>query len=287
MGALQWIADHYPTDRLATSRLLRAPWRVALALLPSRKPIVMRLADYRMTFDTRHGGYGRSILRRGQIEPTTTPHFRARLKPGMTVADIGANIGHYTLLAARHVGTTGRVFAFEPEPSNFEWLERNIRLNEFTNVTARRQAVSNVTGPATLHIHAENTGGHSLDEGNVVPGGTVAVETVRLDDVIPEGTLDVMKIDVQGAEGFVIEGAEKLLARSDTAIYVEFAPYCLKRCGTDPRGFLGQLRDLGYRPEVVFKRPHVYTDGLDEMLDGLADSDEAAFNVLYSRAGSA
>src|ERR1035441_6724268 len=79
-------------------------------------------------------GFVDSVLH-DQYEPETKALLGSLIRPGMTVFDIGAHVGHYTLLAARIVGPTGRVYAFEPEPENFALLKRNVELNGYKNVT--------------------------------------------------------------------------------------------------------------------------------------------------------
>ena len=92
------------------------------------------------------------IIRRGMFEPETVHAFAALLAPGMTVMDIGANVGLFTLVAAHQVGTTGRVHAFEPTPELAAHILRNLKLNGLENVAVNPIAVSDDAGHATLHF---------------------------------------------------------------------------------------------------------------------------------------
>ncbi len=86
------------------------------------------------------------LLADGVYEPRTTEVFKCLLKPGMVVVDIGANFGYYALIAAQFVGSTGKIYACEPEPNNFRLLLNNIKINGFSNVAPLQIALSNRKG---------------------------------------------------------------------------------------------------------------------------------------------
>ena len=143
--------------------------------------------------------------------------FQRLLLPGMTVFDVGANIGIYTLRAAWKVGPTGAVHSFEPCPTNYKRLQANIDLNGFSNVVTNQAAVSDRRGFVSLYIYdGLNTGKHSLSAHNASPA-SINVDCFTLDDyVATKGipAIDVMKIDVEGAEYMVLAGGRGLLAGS-------------------------------------------------------------------------
>ena len=188
-------------------------------------------------------------------EASETAAFLAQVRAGMCVFDIGANMGYYTLLAARAVGPSGLVYAFEPEPHNFELLTRNIAENGFTNVRPVRAAVSNNAGAVTLHLDRANFGAHSFEAGSVpTPSGhSVEVETVRLDDYVEQArafeTGIVVKIDVQGAEALVVEGGSRFFALPQIVVFLEFWPAALARAGGDAARLLADLEVFGFRFE--------------------------------------
>src|SRR4030042_4007070 len=99
---------------------------------------------------------------KGGWEVETIRLFKQLAKEGDTVVDIGAHIGYYTLLAARIVGDTGKVYAFEPDPANHDVLVGNIKLNGFQNVVTVRKAISDKNGQIELYLNEKNTGGHSI-----------------------------------------------------------------------------------------------------------------------------
>jgi FkbM family methyltransferase len=190
-------------------------------------------------------------------EKTETAAFLALARPGMCVFDVGANIGYYTLLAARAVGPTGLVCAFEPEPHNFALLARNVAENGFSNVRLVHAAVSDREGVTRLHLDDANFGAHSFDAGSVPTssGRSLEVRTVRLDDYAAEargfGAGVLVKIDVQGAEALVVGGALSLLELPAVALLLEIWPEALERAGADAERLLAGLEGLGFRFEDV------------------------------------
>ena len=168
----------------------------------------------------------------------------------MTVADVGANIGIYTLYAARLVGPAGRVYSFEPAPRTFELLKDNIQVNGFLEagiIDARCQAVLDRSGECELTVYSDNSGHNTLFAGQQA-GETVRAETVSLDQALDGvARLDVVKVDAEGAEPFVLRGMSRLLARNPgLQILTEFAPVHLRRAGVDPASYLDEITRMGF-----------------------------------------
>jgi FkbM family methyltransferase len=148
----------------------------------------------------------------------------ALLSPGDTCFDVGANVGFFTLIAARLVGRRGRVVAFEPGPDNLQVLRQNLAANAATQVTVSASAVSNTDGSGRLRL-ADYSGGHSLAPPQATEAsGVIAVDTVTLDAFVRDhdiGAPDVVKIDVEGAEPAVLEGMATLLDEHRPVLVVE------------------------------------------------------------------
>jgi FkbM family methyltransferase len=143
----------------------------------------------------------------GTYEEETQNTLVERVHAGDVVFDVGANAGFFTLLAARLVGPFGRVVAFEPLPQAVEFLERHVALNRAENVRIVQAAVSNREGSALFRDEA-------FTMGRVTDDGELRVRLVALDSLCNAGELprpDVLKIDVEGAELQVLEGAQQLL----------------------------------------------------------------------------
>ena len=175
------------------------------------------------------------------------------LSPGKTFVDVGANLGMYTLVASRIVGPPGRVIAFEPSLQSFPTLKENISLNGFTNVLAVRVALCDKTGEAFLY-HGSDPGKNSLrsDPNAELKGETVA--TRSLDEVLDQAavkTVDVIKMDVEGAEELVLLGANRVVSSQRPVILFEINPEASSRLGLSSHGAWDLLAALGYQFFVI------------------------------------
>jgi FkbM family methyltransferase len=171
------------------------------------------------------------------------------LRPGMNVLDVGAHVGYFSLIAARQVGPTGKIWAFEPVPENYRLLHKNISRNGYTNVMAVPQGISNRKGPLSLYLSGIVSGAHSVvrDQGS---RAQVIVQATTLDEFLANAGwphVDLVKMDIQGAEMMALQGASQFLARNrPLKLIVEFWPAGLAASGTDPKEFLARLVDLGF-----------------------------------------
>lgn len=176
-------------------------------------------------------------------EELTTDMFKKVVREGDTVLDLGANIGYFTLLAARLVGTSGRVYSFEPEPTNYSLLLKNIELNGYGNVVALQKAVSSTTGKIKLFLDSKDTGAHSIYR---LDGSSKFVE---IDSVAPDeyfkdkvSKIDVIKMDVEGAEIAALAGMDRILKENENLkMFVEFYFPGIKRSGSSPEEFARKL----------------------------------------------
>jgi FkbM family methyltransferase len=226
-----------------------------------------------------------AIDKHGVWEPGETALLLGWLAPGMTFVDIGAHVGYYTVLAARGVSPGGLVFAFEPSPRNYELLLANVWRNGLTNVVCYPWAVSDHMGFLDLFLDERNTGDNRLFQGDRGPG--VRVRAVAL-DALPSirPPIDVVKIDVQGAEEAVVAGMKHLLSRSPSArVTLEYWPFGLRALGRDERRALDHYRSLGYRLRVQDpEEPGIeeWTD--DEILEHCSKNEgELHTNLVLTR----
>jgi FkbM family methyltransferase len=189
----------------------------------------------------------------GVYEPETVSWFRGELAAGMTVLDIGAHVGQYSLIAAAQVGPAGRVHSFEPNPVSHARLSANVALNQYRNIALHRLAVSDRSGEATLYLpRHDNLGEASLQP--CQPGmQEEKVRCVTLDewaetaDLGSPARLDLIKIDVQGLEGKVLRGAQNTLRRFKPRIVCEFEERWLRASGTSSVELKRMLSEMGYR----------------------------------------
>ena len=162
----------------------------------------------------------------GLPEYATATTFMELLQPGMNVVDAGANMGEYTLLAAAGVGAAGRVLAVEPNPLALERLRRNLELNQLDQVSVAACALGRSSGLSTLAFDPADTRTGRLLEPGALPGSfaSEAVAVRRLGDLLRElgwERVDVVKLDVEGAEADVLEGAADFIDASRPKILFE------------------------------------------------------------------
>ncbi len=222
----------------------------------------------------------------GDYEPSVTKAFRSLIHPEDIVIDIGANVGYYTLLAARQVGNGGEVYAFEADPDNFKVLTDNIAINSFTNVKPVRKAVSNGTGKTKFY--KKDSMSHSLYNHEVLPTtATITVDTVALDDFLcncpatVRNRISLIKIDIEGAEPLALEGmAEFLRSKKELTMISELIPSFY--ASNKPFDYIDQLRSFDFAISVIQENGAVPLQ--DEML---RDVDRTSgVNLLCSKPSS-
>ncbi|MBQ1561498.1 MULTISPECIES: FkbM family methyltransferase [Caulobacter] len=215
------------------------------------------------------------------LEPGTSDVLRRLVQPGMTVADVGANIGLLTLVLAWAAGPTGKVFAFEPEGVPRANLEKMKHLNGLAWVEVRDQAVGEKPGRLTFHV--SDIIGHSSLYAlpDAEEAHTVEVEVVRLDDIAPAKRMDVVKIDVEGAELDVLAGMKGLIAKNpDLAIVAEFGPEHLKRVGQTPPQWFKAFADAGFKAYLIDE-----ATGAAEPTNAKTAAKVVSANIAFVRAG--
>ena len=227
----------------------------------------------------------------GGPEKLTTEMFKNVVKEGDVVLDLGANVGYYSLLAARLIGEKGKVYAFEPEPVNYSLLLKNIELNGYDNVVAVQKAVSNVAGKVRLFLDKKDTGAHTIYQPDDEREFT-EVESVILDDFFKdkEHPINVIKMDVEGAEMAVFSGMSRIIRESENLkMFVEFYFPGMKRAGNAPREFARRLlEDYHFSilaiGEYTKDRKYLKINKVDELMD-LCKGERAA-NLFLERGQS-
>jgi FkbM family methyltransferase len=189
--------------------------------------------------------------RTGEWEAQVWNAIRDGLEDGSVFLDVGAHIGYDTLKAAHHIGPTGRVVAFEPNPRIVQLLRDNVAASGAANVMVQAIACSDTETTLTLFDSTgSNSGGTSLAEANAGPASrAVTVPARRLDDVIQElglSRVDVIKVDAEGAETLVLRGAQETLRRFKPRLVIEVIPSVLAGMGTSVDELEALIWSLGY-----------------------------------------
>lgn len=208
-------------------------------------------------------GIAREVCFTGMYEPQETLILRNLLRPGQTFLDVGANWGYFTLLAAHCVGPAGYVISLEPDPRLYPQLRFNIDLNGLAHVQTLQVAAAANEGVMTLAGFDES--GENFGISRLVPdteeagGRTFAVRTASLDELLDElkvGIVDLLKMDIEGAEALAIPGLRRSLASHRVRqLLVEVHPQDLKRHGMRTEQLLKILTDAGYRSLRVAHDP--------------------------------
>jgi FkbM family methyltransferase len=217
-------------------------------------------------------------------EEATTELFKKVIKEGDVIVDLGANLGYFTLLAAKLVGKKGKVYSFEPESRNYDYLVKNIELNGYDNIVATQKAVSDKHGKVRLYICPYDSGHHTINQYGGIeaykPDFThddvvldfVEVETIALDDFLKDvEQVDVVKMDVEGAEMLALSGMDGIIRRSkNLKMFVEFFPLLIREMGNSPEKFIHRLlEDYHFSISVIERdysmRHHFTNEGYLEI----------------------
>jgi FkbM family methyltransferase len=179
-----------------------------------------------------------------------TTRLLSIIRPSDVILDIGANIGFHTLNFASGC-PRGKVYAFEPDTLNFASLKTNIESNRFTNINAMKLALGARTEKRTLYqIYDNNPGGNRiLDSEPKVKFRSEEVKMQSLDEVaatLQLNGVDLMKVDVEGFELFVLQGAENLIRKYRPTLFIELAEVNLRQQGCTSRQLIDFLEELGY-----------------------------------------
>ncbi len=189
----------------------------------------------------------------GEYEPLETQILKFFAKKSRTIFDIGANVGYYAVELSQSISSVSAIHAFEPVPNSFEQLKQNVELNEISSlVTCIPLAVSNTHGK--IRLYKPKTSGSSASSArNLHPDEKVEkidVSTIILDHYIQFAEIndfDLLKIDVEGAELMVIEGAINSIQKYRPVIFVELLRKWSAPFGYHPNKVLETLMPLGYR----------------------------------------
>ncbi len=187
-----------------------------------------------------------SIRFRGLWDSSEMAVIKNLIKPGFKIIEAGANFGVHTLSMAKIVGENGHVYAFEANPHVSKYLKQSIfDLNHLTNVTLYEKGLGDQAKSLFLNFGLANIGGGTL--ANEDSGTSVKTEIVRLDDALKDIKVDMLKMDTEGYEGKILEGAQDILKNNpDMIIMMEWSQDALRAQGSDPKSILENLASHGF-----------------------------------------
>jgi FkbM family methyltransferase len=243
--------------------------RVALGALDQQtteSPVTIRwgvadlvhvaVGDVQMALDRADASVSVQIID-GGYEPHVAAVLDRLLGPGDVFVDVGANVGYHTFRAATRVGADGRVIAVEANPENARLIAHTIESNGLTNIELVPMALADGRGYANFGTHVGSNGGFLPDKANVTGSGRgTIVPTIALDDLGLD-RVEVVKIDVEGGEGIVIDGARATILRHRPAFVMEFSQEMTTRVsGRTPHEHLERFIDWGYSIAIIDRATH-------------------------------
>lgn len=251
----------------AIRRLPFGRYRAAHAMRGLRLgPFLMRLpadAGRQLFVCDLRDAISREVCFTGRYEPQETQLIETLLRPGMTVIDAGAHWGYFTLLCAHRVGPSGRVLSLEPNSRLLGLLRLNVEANTLRQVECLGVAAADSRGTAAFASFREGDDNWGISR--LVPAGATAdsqVQTIAIDDLVAErriAKVDLIKIDVEGAELDVLEGmAAGLRSHRYTHVLLECHPAQLAERGASVDECLDALRTAGYRGWSIEHSPAMY-----------------------------
>src|SRR5215831_14928595 len=237
--------------------------KLSSILCPQEKPKVVhsRVNGYDLLVFANED-VGRSIHFCGTHETPETNYFAKSVAPNSICVDIGANVGYFTILMAK-IAHAGSVHAFEPISLNAALLRASMEINSLTNIVVNECAVGDRTGSASFVRCFDSAYSSFHDTGRRHSNGTITVRMVTLDDYIQSSgvsRVDILKADVEGAEGLVVAGASQLLSdreRRPRLVLLELFENNLRAFGSSVRKIVEDMERRDYVPYVLSDDGHL------------------------------
>lgn len=205
-------------------------------------------AGPKILLDTRELSMTAHIIADGCWESWITNIYTECIQPGMTVLDIGANCGYYSLLAAQLTGPLGHVHAFEPNPFHHPNLTKSKWVNGFYHLDIHRCALSNENGEMLLYAPEQSTASASLHKEMIHPLPymdsiqPVKVKAVRLHDYLPHVKANIIKMDIEGSEPLILDDILEVMERSgDSKLFMEYNQKAWQQLGHDCETILNNI----------------------------------------------
>jgi FkbM family methyltransferase len=220
-----------------------------------RQPILLQLERFKIYVRRNDWVIGATIMRDKTYEPHVTKEIIPLLATDTVMVDIGANVGYFSLLAASLIGSTGKVVAFEPVHDNCELIHMSLMENGFNNVEVHPYAVADKKQVLALRIDGSDG---TIIQGDLIVGQPIPphdelAQAITLDDFLRnEPKVDLIKVDVEGAEARALRGMQRLVQQHHPVIFTELFPTLLEmNSNTSAESYLDNIRSLGYELFVL------------------------------------
>lgn len=208
--------------------------------------------------DTRELSMSGHIIMNGDWEQWMTKVFMECVRPGMTVCDLGANCGYYSLIASHLVGSTGKVHSFEPNPFHHENLLKSKLINGFYHMDIHPVAVADCDKEVTLFTPERLMASASLSElvvhdvSSVDQVQTIKVPAVNIESYLKNTKIDVFKVDIEGTEPYILSSLLNMMDRTeDPKMFLEFNPKTWAEQGFDSLHIMREVVERGYSIQII------------------------------------
>lgn len=260
----------------------------------ARDPLLRaRVQGSKMYLNPQDAGISKELALYNVHEPLATSVLKSVVSDGMVVIDIGANIGYYALIEAQGVGERGKVLALEPVDSNFALLVRNIRINDYRNLTPIQVAIGDHNGKAIMYL-SRKSNCHSIVRRSA-SDETSEVEIVTLDRFVEvQGLTSVglIRMDIEGYEFTALDGMLGTLRELRPLVFLELHPHIKTVAEDAGLTFVRRLKELGYDVQCVIDRVRdvplrsrmalIEQMSIDELLrDSRLSTDRRPVSVLF------
>ena len=215
------------------------------------------IQNSKMLLDLKDKGISRELAINKIHEAQSTEFLKSLLKKGDVVIDIGANIGYYVLIESKIVGKKGKIFAIEPSKRNFEFLTKNIKLNNVRNVKAFNFAVGDKDGYVEfIETQQSNRSYVSLLSGEDIAAKKYKVKMRSVDSFVKENEIkkvSLIRMDIEGFEAYALKGMQDILKKKlPDYFYIEFHPKAIGELGFNFENILNDLEKKGYVLQIAF-----------------------------------
>jgi FkbM family methyltransferase len=241
------------------------------------KSLIYRGFPFTIEINPINGYLDAQIHAHGLYEPHIIKIMEKHIAKNAVCIDVGANIGHHTILMSHFVGKHGHVHAYEPIPAMREQMQRSFDANNIHNITIHDVALSDSKGEMQLYLRKGNIGASSLVEGIDTSGITVRVIPL---DMEYQGTVDFMKIDVEGYEYHVLMGGKALIEKHRPVIIFEWSPvYYRIHDESHAKNILQFFLDMNYTLTDTENNNKIISD-IDMFVDGFNEGLRSQTNIL-------
>lgn len=215
--------------------------------------LIKKVQGSKMYLDLNDKGISKDLAMDGIREPESTEEIKRIVKPGSTVVEVGANIGYYALMESLLAGKTGRIYALEPSPSNFNTLKKNIKLNSIANITLFQLAIGDKKGIVKMNISPHSNLNSLVAQKNRRILKTINVNVTTLDIFLKNKKYpDFIRMDVEGYEYNIIKGMKNTLkSKKPLKLFIELHPHVMKKEQTEY--VLKTLRKYGFETRKVVR----------------------------------